>query len=29
LPIHAMATEIALMDTLTGSWQVRATFALR
>ena len=29
LPIHAMATEIALMDPLTGSWQVRATFALR
>jgi len=29
LPIHATAAEIALMDTLTGSWQVRATFALR
>jgi 2'-5' RNA ligase len=29
LPIHATAAEIALMDTMTGSWQVRATFALR
>ncbi|MFL5268052.1 MAG: 2'-5' RNA ligase family protein [Stellaceae bacterium] len=29
LPIHATASEIALMDTLEGSWQVRATFTLR
>jgi 2'-5' RNA ligase len=28
LPIRATATEIALMDTLAGSWRVRATFAL-
>ena len=27
LPIHATAREITLMDTLSGSWQVRTTFA--
>ena len=28
LPICAIASEIALMDTLTGSWQVRTTIPL-
>ena len=28
LPIRATASEIALMDTLTGSWQVRTTIPL-
>jgi 2'-5' RNA ligase len=29
LPIRAIATEIALMDTQAGSWQVRTALALR
>jgi 2'-5' RNA ligase len=29
LPLRATASEIALMDTRAGSWQVRAPFALR
>ena len=29
LPIRATASEIALMDTLAGSWRVRARFPLR
>jgi 2'-5' RNA ligase superfamily len=28
LPIRAMATEVALMDTRSGRWQVRTTFGL-
>jgi 2'-5' RNA ligase len=28
LPIHATARQIALMDTLTGSWQLRTTIPL-
>ena len=28
LPIRAMAAEVALMDTRSGRWQVRTTFAL-
>jgi 2'-5' RNA ligase len=28
LPIHATASEIALMHTLTGSWQLRTTIPL-
>jgi hypothetical protein len=28
LPIRAMAAEVALMDTRSGRWQVRATFSL-
>jgi len=28
LPVRATASEIALMDTLTGSWQVRTTIPL-
>jgi hypothetical protein len=29
LPIRATASEIVLMDTISGRWQLRATFALR
>jgi 2'-5' RNA ligase len=29
LPLHATASEIALMDTLARPWQVRASFTLR